>query len=229
VAHVERITNFSSPNGTWRRFNVPVAMVFVAQCQWSQHWLDGNASGDVPATNQATHVMGGIRDWSQSAGLSGAFDLSQQMRDGDVARIQRFVGLNCGGTGAIVGTPTALDAIAQHDLARGFQVAEAFARTNDGYAGFNEADGQHASPMLTWVSYRNTNPASAGMTNIEVAQDERLLMTQESETGTVYCVEAVGATVIHGEVPAEDVAILHRPEPGSHPEVRCTGSAWQSP
>lgn len=224
VVRIEATTDFSKSDGAWRRVTVPETMVFVARCQWSQQWLDAQASANAEGVGEAVDVMSGINQWSETAGVGGSFVwLTSDMRADDVADVRQFVGVNCGGTGALTGTPDALDSVARAELATGFDVARSFAADHGSYAGFNDADGEAAAPATVWLSSRNANPAAAGMTNIEVAEDGLLLLTQESETGTVFCIEDLDGQVTHGEVPAEDVAPLHQPGPGSFPETRCIG------
>ena len=44
--HVEEVTDFTSADGIWNRSFQAGTMVFVAECQWGQHWVDANEGGD---------------------------------------------------------------------------------------------------------------------------------------------------------------------------------------
>lgn len=217
---IANITSDFDPDAGWTRKAIPVTMTFVARCQWGQSWIDANEAGDEAQMLQASTVLGQI---GRSMDDGYTRELAEQMRGGDAETIRSFVDVNCGNTGAQIGTPQQLDDLVKADLNAATRATLEYSASHGGLAGFSAEAGERLAPQLTWMSYENSNPASPGPTNVEVAEPTRVLLTQESETGVTFCVDigADGTTMTRGTVSQEDAELLHRPGPGSNPQIEC--------
>lgn len=204
VQHVERVTDFTTADGSWRRYSVPSSMVFVAECQWGQHWVDANQVGDSAGMSQSIDVLGGIGAWSQVAGID--IDgyvlriLVQQMKDGETVTLQQFLGVNCGNTGSVIGSPVELDGFAQDLLARALAAAQQFYDVGDTYSGFGVLEAEKMAPAFAWAAPDFVPAAGPGQPNIAVADGQRLVLTSESESGVIFCIEVRSGATIYGRV-----------------------------
>lgn len=203
VQNVERLTNFTSADGAWRRSNVAGGMVFVAECQWGQHWLDADQVGDSTGTSLSIDVLGGIGAWSLSAGidLDGYMqNLVQQMKDGETVALQQFLGVNCGHSGSVIGSPVELDGFAQDILSRALRVAQQFYDAGGTYSGFGVLEAEKAAPAFAWIAPDWVPAAGPGEPNIAVADGQRLVLTGESESGVIFCIEDLSGVTTDGRV-----------------------------
>jgi len=204
----------------WRREQIPMGMTFVARCQWGQAWIDSHEAADEPGMLEASTVLGQI---GRSMDDAYTRDLAEQMRVGEGETVRSFVDVNCGYAGVQLGSPQQLDALVQTDLNSAAQAVLKYADSHGELAGFSAETGQGLAPQLTWGSYENSNPASPGITNLEIVDPDRALITQESESGTTFCVDIGegGATVVRGVISEQDAQLLHEPGPGSNPQIEC--------
>ncbi|MGH2595284.1 MAG: hypothetical protein ACRDH7_04895 [Actinomycetota bacterium] len=203
MQHVEQVADFSSADGSWRRFNQASGMVFVAECQWGQHWVDANHASDPAGMSESIDVLGGIGAWSQSAGIDvdGYTEkLVQQMKDGDAVTLQQFLGVNCGHTGSVIGSPAELDGFAQDILAQALTAAQQFYGVGTTYSGFDVSEAEKTAPILAWISPDMVPVAGPGEANIAVAGGQRLVLTGESESGVIFCIEDQSGVITYGRV-----------------------------
>lgn len=204
VQHVERVRDFTTADGAWRRFNIPSYMVFVAECQWGQHWVDANQVSDSAGMSESIDVLGGIGAWSQGAGID--IDgyvlqiLVQRMKEGETVTLQQWLGVNCGNTGSVVGSPVELDGFAQDILTRALTVAQQFHDVGDTYSGFGVLEAEKTAPAFAWAAPDFVPSAGPGQANIAVAEGRRLVLTGESESGTIFCIEVRSGATTYGRV-----------------------------
>jgi hypothetical protein len=204
IQHVERVTDFTTADGSWRRYSVPGSMVFVAECQWGQHWVDANQVGDSAGMSQSIDVLGGIGAWSQVAGID--IDgyvlriLIQQMKEGETVTLQQWLGVNCGNTGSVVGSPAELDGFAQDIITRALTVAQQFHDVGGTYSGFGLLEAEEMAPAFAWAAPDFVPAAGPGQPNIAVADGQRLVLTSESESGVVFCIEDLSGVTTYGRV-----------------------------
>ncbi len=224
MLHVERVTDFLSSDGLWRRFNVAGSMVFVAECQWGQHWVDASKVGDSTGMGESIDVLGGIGAWSQSAGIDmdGYVQdvLVKQMKDGDAIALQQYLGINCGNTGSIIGSAVELDGFAQDILAQALAAARQFYDIGDTYAGFDVPEAEKTAAALAWASPDWVPSAGPGQPNIAVAEGKRLVLTGESESGAIFCIEERAGVTTYGRV---------APVSGIDAHVVCEAGSWKRP
>ena len=205
MQHVERVTNFISADGSWRRFNVAGSMVIVSECQWGQHWVDANQVSDQAGMSLSIDVLGGISAWSQSAGVEAdgyMQNLVQQMKDGETVTLQQYLGRNCGNTGSVVGSPAELDGLSQDILTRALTVARQFYDVGGTYSGFGVLEAEKMAPAFAWAAPDFVPAAGPGQPNIAVADGQRLVLTGESESGVIFCIEDRSGVTTYGRVPS---------------------------
>ena len=166
-------------------------MVFVAECQWGQHWLDADRVGDSAGTNLSIDVLSRIGAWSLSADIDvdGYMQkLVQQMRDGD--------------TGSVIGSPAELNGSAQDLLAAALSAAQGFYGIGDTYSGFGVLEAEEMAPALAWAAPDFVPAAGPGQPNIAVSDGQRLVLTGESESGVIFCIEDRSGVTTYGRVAA---------------------------
>jgi hypothetical protein len=203
VQHVERLTDFTVADGAWRRTNLAGGMVFVAECQWGQHWVDAERMGDSSGTSLSIDVLSRIGAWSLSADIDvdGYMQkLVQQMRGGETVALLQFLGVNCGNTGSVIGSPAELDGFAQDLLARALLAARQFYDTAGTYSGFGELEAEKMAPTFAWAAPDWVPAAGPGQPNIAVANGQRLVLTGESESGVIFCIEDRSGVATYGRV-----------------------------
>jgi hypothetical protein len=222
VRHVENVTDFAAADGGWRRFNLVGSMVFVADCQWGQHWVDASEASDAVGMSESINVLGQIVAWSKGAGQLGDDfmpNLVQQMRDGETLTLQQFLGVNCGHTGSVIGSPAQLDGFAQDLLTRALTAAQEFHDVGDTYSGFGVIEAEKTAPAFAWAAPDVVPAAGPGQPNIAVADGQRLVLTSESESGTIFCIEDDAGVTTYGRV---------APGSGIDAGVVCDAAGWQT-
>lgn len=220
VQNVERVTDFTSADGAWRRSNVAGSMVFVAECQWGQHWLDADQVGDSAGKSLSIDVLGGIGAWSLSANIDvdGYMQkLVQQMKDGETVALRQFLGVNCGHSGSVVGSPAELDGFAQDILTGALAAAQQFYVVGSTYSGFGVLEAEKMAPAFAWIAPDWVPAAGPGQPNIAVADGQRLVLTAESESGVIFCIEVKSGATTYGRV---------APGSGIGPDVVCEAGGW---
>jgi hypothetical protein len=224
VEHVERVADFTTADGAMRRTTVASSMVFVAECHWGQHWADADRVGDSVGKSLAIDVLSGIGVWSQGAGID--IDgyvvriLVQRMEDGETVTLQQFLGVNCGHTGSVIGTPAELDGFAQDLLTHALIAADQFAKAGGTYSGFGVLEAEKVAPVFAWAAPDFMPVAGPGQPNIAVADGQRLVLTGESESGTIYCVEVRSGATTYGRVVSGS---------GIDTDVVCEAGGWEAP
>jgi hypothetical protein len=203
MRHVERVTDFPASNGLWRRFNVAGSMVFVAECQWGQHWVDATQVSDSAGMSLSIDVLGDIAAWSLGAGIETdgyMQNIVQQMKDGETVTLQQYLGRNCGNTGSVIGSPAKLDGLAQDLLTRALTAAQQFYDVGNTYSGFGVLEAERTAPAFAWAAPDYVPVAGPGQPNIAVADGPRLVLTGESESGVIFCVEVRSDVTTYGRV-----------------------------
>jgi hypothetical protein len=221
MQHVERVTDFTSADGRWYRSLLAGDMVFVAECQWGQRWLDSNQVGDSAGMSRSIDVLGGIAAWSFNAGIENdgfMQNVIQQMKDGDTIMLQQWLGVNCGNTGSVIGSQVELDGLAQDMLVRALTTARQFYDVGDTYSGFGVLEAEKTAPAFAWTAPDWVPAAGPGQPNIAVADGQRLVLTGESESGTIFCIEVRQGVTTYGRVAAGS---------GIDANVVCEAGGWQ--
>jgi hypothetical protein len=220
IRHAET-RDFALADGALNRSFMAGGMVFVAECQWGQHWVDANLVGDSAAMNLSIDVLGGIGAWSQDAGIDMdgyVQHLVQQMKEGETVTLLQFLGVNCGNTGSVIGSPAELDGFAQDLLTRALSAARQFHDVGDTYSGFGVLEAEKTAPAFAWAAPDFVPAAGPGQPNIAVANGQRLVLTSESESGTMFCIEDDAGVMTYGRV---------APGSGIGANVVCEQGGWQ--
>ena len=92
----------------------------------------------------------------------------------------------------------AQDRGAQAELRDGMTAAKAFYTDDETYDGFDAAAGEAIEPSLDWAG---------GEPGIATAADDLVRLTQESESGTWFCIEDDAGTTGYGEGGTEAAAV----------------------
>jgi hypothetical protein len=178
------------------------SMLFVAQCQWGQRWLDASAAGDRAGTAEAVRVLGGIDDWFRSnapdddygtAGLLRAMDRGD--RDG-----VRSAENDCGYTGSWGTTPAEQDVWATERLSPAVRTVQRYLLEGGAAEAFDPSTGADLTPTIAWTSsHMQPAPASPGYIFIG-SSDMRdgVTLVSVSESGTQFCVAVTETGVVHG-------------------------------
>lgn len=177
--------------------------MFVAECHWGQHWVDANQVGDSAGMSQSIDVLGGVGAWSQGAGIDMdgyVQHLVQQMQEGETVTLLQFLGVNCGHSGSVVGSPAELDGFAQDILARALRVSQQFYDVGGTYSGFGVLEAERMAPAFAWIAPDWVPAAGPGQPNIAVADGQRSVLTSESESGVIFCIEVRSGVTTYGHV-----------------------------
>jgi hypothetical protein len=214
------------------RVNVVHSMVFVAQCQWGQQWLDASSKGDQAGTAQALQVLGGIDGWfrlnapEDDFGTTGLLD---PIKSGDRVGVQSAEN-GCGYTGSWGTTPTQQDTTAKGRLNLAVQTAEGYLRNGGDSAAFDPYAAGTLAPDITWTSsHEQPAPASPGYVFIGPSATAGVTLVSVSESGTQFCAVVTDASVERGTT-TNDLSVTdagtgdpHAVDPGP---VTCTPGSW---
>jgi hypothetical protein len=195
------IPEFSDIGRGLHREYVVRSMVFVAQCQWGQRWLDASAGGDRAGAAQALQVLGGIDDWFRSNAPEddyGTTRLLSDMRLGDRIGV-RSQENGCGFTGSWGTTPTEQDATAMDRLAPAVRTAQEYLLQGGAAEAFDPRTGGDLTPAIAWTSpHMQPAPASPGYVFIGSSEGPAVTLVSVSESGTQFCAVVTETDVAHG-------------------------------
>ncbi|MBA3690307.1 MAG: hypothetical protein H0W82_02700 [Actinobacteria bacterium] len=224
---------FSDIGQGLRRVNVVHSMVFVAQCQWGQQWLDASAHGDQARAAQALRVLGGIDDWFRSNapdddyGTSGLFE---HMKRDDRVGVRSYEN-GCGYTGSWGKTPAEQDTSATERLLPAVQVAQRYLRDGGDPSAFDPTTAGNLAPAFSWTSsHMQPAPASPGSVFIGPPARSSVILVSVSESGTQFCAVVTDTEVEHGTT-TKDLSTVETPDgtavnaryPGP---ITCTPGGW---
>ena len=208
-------------------------MVFVAQCQWGQRWLDASSAGDRAGTAQAIRVMDDVDGWFRSSWPDsgwGSTDLLDGMRDGDRVGVQSLEN-DCGYTGSWGTTPAEQDTTTTGRLTSAAGIAQRYLRDGGDAAGFRPGAAGNLAPDITWTdSHQQPAPASPGAVFIGSSAGAGLTLVAVSESGTQFCAVVTDTEVQRGTttndlstVENADGTAVNAQYPGP---VICTPGGW---
>ena len=126
--------------------------------------------------------------------------------------------MNCGHTGSVIGSPAKLDGFAQDLLTRALSAARQFYAVGHTYSGFGVIEAEKVVPAFAWAAPDFVPAAGPGQPNIAVADGQRLVLTSESEAGTIFCVEDDAGVTTYGMV---------APGSGIDAGAVCEAGGWQ--
>jgi len=207
-------------------------MVFVAQCQWGQRWLDASSEGDQAGTAQALRVVGGIDDWFRSDAPDSDFGTSyilDAMKSGDRVGVQSEENM-CGYTGSWGTTPAQQDTTAKGRLTSAAETVQRYLRNGDDPAAFGLAAAGNLAPDIDWTnSHLQPAPASPGAVFIGPSASSAVTLVSVSESGTQFCAVVTDGSVEQGTT-TDDLSVTdegtgkpHAVYPGP---VTCSPGGW---
>lgn len=208
-------------------------MVFVAQCQWGQRWLDAASAGDGAGTAQAIRVMEGVDRWFRSSwpyGDWGSSDLVDRMRHGDRVGVQSLEN-DCGYTGSWGTTPTEQDATATRRLTSAAEVARGYLMDGGDPDAFGYAAARDLAPEIDWTTpHMQPAPASPGAVFIGPSAGTGVTLVAASESGRQFCAVVTDTSVRRGTttndlstVENADGTAVNARDPGP---ITCTPGGW---
>jgi hypothetical protein len=214
------------------RVNVVHSMVFVAQCQWGQRWLDASSKGDRAGTAQALQVLGGIDDWFRSNAPDddfGTTGLLDPMKSGDRVGVQSAEN-GCGYTGSWGTTPTQQDTTAKGRLDLAVQTVKGYLGNGGNSAAFDPSVGGNLAPEITWTSsHEQPAPASPGFVFIGPSVAAGVTLVSVSESGTQFCAVVTDSSAVHGTT-TDDLSVTDagtgEPHAVNSGSVTCTPGGW---
>ncbi|MEP6757961.1 MAG: hypothetical protein ABJB55_02060 [Actinomycetota bacterium] len=208
-------------------------MVFVAQCQWGQRWLDASSGGDQTGTAQALRVVAGINDWFRSNAPDDDFGTSyllDAMRNGDPVGVQSEENI-CGYTGSWGSTPAQQDTAAQGRLTFAAETAQRYLRNDGDTDTFSLAAAGNLAPDIDWTnSHLQPAPASPGAVFIGPSSGEGVTLVAASETGTQFCAVVTVAEVQRGTT-TNDLSTVENADGTAvnatvHGPITCNPEGW---
>jgi hypothetical protein len=216
-----------------RRVNVVHSMVFVAQCQWGQRWLDASAGGDQAGAAQALRVLGGIDDWFRSNAPDddyGTTGLLGHMKRDDRVGVRSYEN-GCAYTGSWGTTPAEQDATAMGHLSPAVQIVQRYLRDGGDPSAFDPITAGSLAPAFSWTSsHMQPAPASPGSVFIGPPAESSVILVSVSESGTQFCAVVTDTGVEHGTT-TKDLSTVETPDgtavnaryPGP---ITCTPGGW---
>ena len=207
-------------------------MVFVAQCQWGQRWLDADAEGDRTGTAQALRVLRGIDEWFRSNAPEDDYGTSyflDPMERGDRVGVQSIENI-CGYTGSWGTTPAEQDATAKVRLLAALETVQRYLLRGGDPAAFDPATAGDLTSDIEWTdSQQQPAPASPGYVFIGPSAGASVSLVAVSESGTQFCAVITDGSVERGTT-IDDLSTTTEGGGGPHAvhpgPVTCTGGSW---
>ncbi len=177
-------------------------MMFIAQCQWGQRWLDSSSVGDRAGTAQAIRVMQDVDGWFRSsspeAGSWGSSDVLDGMRNNDRVEVQSLEN-NCGYTGSWGTTPAEQDTTTTGRLRSAAEIAQRYLREGGDADAFGYAAARDLAPEIDWTTpHMQPAPASPGAVFIGPSPGAGVTLVAVSESGTQFCAVVTDTAVQRG-------------------------------
>ena len=227
------IPAFSMIGQGLRRENVVGSMVFVAQCQWGQRWLDASAAGDRAEVAQARRVLGDIDEWFRSNAPGDDYGtaalLDDMERDDRVGVQQRESG--CAYTGSWGTTPVEQDATAMGSLSPAVRTVQRYLLDGGDPSAFDPRTAGSLAPAIDWTwPHMQPAPAGPGAVFIALSAAPGVTLVSVSESGTQFCAVVTDTEVGHGTTTEDlstvenaDGTAVNATDPGP---VTCTPGGW---